>query len=135
MEQYECPTLPPSLKAGKRAAAMYCIENNLAFTPRFVSYTKQRMLFHIGEEIRKERKLRKISQEKISADLGMSRSTISQLESGVIQDLGIRKVQRILEYLGLELHVRKMGAPPTLEDLQRENECWDPFPDSPTRKL
>lgn len=76
------------------------------------------MLFHIGEEIRKERKRRKISQERISADLGMSRSTISQIESGTVQDIGIRKVLRVLDYLGLELRVRKTGAPPTLEELR-----------------
>ena len=80
------------------------------------------MLFHIGEEIRKERKRQKISQEKIAADLRMSRSTISQLESGTVQDIGIRKVQRVLDYLGLELRVRKTGAPPTLEELREKEE-------------
>ena len=78
------------------------------------------MLFTIGEEIKKERKRRKISQEKIAGDLTMSRSTISQIESGTVQEIGIRKVIRILEYLGLELRVRSAGAPPTLDELRGE---------------
>ena len=78
------------------------------------------MLFEIGEEIRKERKNRKISQEKISKDLGMSRATISQIESGTVQEIGVRKLIRILDYLGLELRVRTAGTPPTLEELRKE---------------
>ena len=78
------------------------------------------MLFMIGEEIRKERKRRKISQEKMAKDLEMSRSTISQIESGIVQEIGVRKLIRILEYLNLELRVRPSGAPPTLDELRGE---------------
>lgn len=76
------------------------------------------MLFRIGEEIRKERKRRKISQDKMAKDLEMSRATISQIESGTVQEIGVRKLIRILEYLGLELRVRPAGAPPTLDELR-----------------
>lgn len=78
------------------------------------------MLFEIGEHIRKERKLRKLSQEKMARDLGMSRATISQIESGTVQEIGARKLMRILEYLGLELRVRPSGAPPTLDELREQ---------------
>ena len=76
------------------------------------------MLFDIGEDIRKERKRRKISQEKMAKDLEMSRATISQIESGTVQEIGVRKLIRILEYLDLELRVRPAGAPPTLDELR-----------------
>lgn len=76
------------------------------------------MLFYIGEEIRKKRKQKKITQEKIAKDLGMSRATISQIESGTVQEIGVRKLIRILEYLELELQVRPAGAPPTLDELK-----------------
>jgi transcriptional regulator with XRE-family HTH domain len=76
------------------------------------------MLFEIGEEIRKERKRRKISQDKMAKDLEMSRATISQIESGTVQEIGVRKLIRILEYLNLELRVRPSGAPPTLDELR-----------------
>ena len=78
------------------------------------------MLFEIGEEIRKERKRRKISQEKMAKDLEMSRATISLIESGTVQEIGVRKLIRILEYLGLEIRVRPAGAPPTLDELRGE---------------
>ena len=78
------------------------------------------MLFGIGEEIRKERKRRKISQEKLADDLEMSRTTISQIESGTVQEIGVRKLIRILEYLNLELRVRPAGVPPTLDELRGE---------------
>lgn len=76
------------------------------------------MLFEIGENIRKERKRQKISQSTLAKTLGMSRSTISQIESGIVQDVGIRKLIRILDHLGLELRVRAAGAPPTLDELR-----------------
>ena len=53
-------------------------------------------------------------------DLAMSRSTISQIESGTVQEIGVRKLIRILEYLGLELRVRPAGMPPTLDELREE---------------
>jgi transcriptional regulator with XRE-family HTH domain len=76
------------------------------------------MLIDIGKEIRKERKRRKITQRTMADALAMSRSTISQIESGTVQEIGVRKVIRILEYLGLELRVRPSGAPPTLDELR-----------------
>lgn len=76
------------------------------------------MLFKIGQQIKKERKLRRVSQEKMAHELGMSRSTISQIEAGIIQDIGVRKLIRMLDYLGLEIQLRPSGAPPTLDELQ-----------------
>jgi transcriptional regulator with XRE-family HTH domain len=78
------------------------------------------MLFEIGQQIRLARKSRKLSQAGLAAALGMSRTTIGQIEKGSVQDIGIRKVIRILELLGLELRVRPLGKPPTLEELQEE---------------
>jgi len=79
------------------------------------------MLFEIGTEIRKERSRRKITQAMMAQELGMGRSTISQIESGIVQDIGVRKLIRILDYLGLELRVRPAGAPPTLDELREEH--------------
>lgn len=78
------------------------------------------MLFEIGTEIRKERKRRKISQEKMAQDLGMSRTTISLIESGTVQEIGVRKLIRILEYLELELRLRPARLPPTLDELRSQ---------------
>lgn len=78
------------------------------------------MLFEIGAEIKKERKRRKLSQQTVANDLGMSRTTISLIESGTVQDIGVRKLIRLLEYLGQELRVRQAGMPPTLDELREE---------------
>jgi transcriptional regulator with XRE-family HTH domain len=50
----------------------------------------------------------------------MSRTTIGQIENGTVQEIGVRKLIRVLEYLGLELRVRPAGRPPTLEELREE---------------
>jgi transcriptional regulator with XRE-family HTH domain len=78
------------------------------------------MLFYIGAKIKAERKRRKLTQKQIAAALGMSHATISQIEAGIVQDIGIRKLIRILEYLGLEINLRMAGAPPTLDELREE---------------
>lgn len=76
------------------------------------------MLFEIGVHIRQERKKRKLTQAQLAGLLGMSRSTISQIENGSVQDIGVRKLIRILEILNLELRVRTAGLPPTLDELR-----------------
>lgn len=80
------------------------------------------MLFEIGKNIRNSRKRLKLSQLDLATRLGMSRTTISQIESGTVQEIGVRKLMRLLEFLGLELRIRSAGHPPTLEELQEEYE-------------
>lgn len=80
------------------------------------------MFTTIASAIRKQRKLRKITQAQIASDLGMSRATISQIETGSVQEIGVRKLIRVLEYLDLELKIRPAGAMPTLEELREEHE-------------
>jgi len=78
------------------------------------------MLFEIGRQIQLARKSRKITQAELAKALGMSRTTIGQIERGTVQDIGVRKLIRLLEYLGLEMRVRRAGMPPTLEELREE---------------
>ena len=78
------------------------------------------MFFDIGKQIRQARKSRKISQAELPKALGMSRTTIGQIENGTVQEIGVRKLIRVLEFLGLELRVRPAGRPPTLEELREE---------------
>jgi len=78
------------------------------------------MLFDIGRQIRAERKRRKLSQADLAKLLRMSRTTISQIENGTVQDIGVRKLIRILDVLELELRIRSAGAPPTLDELREE---------------
>lgn len=78
------------------------------------------MLFAIGKQIRQARKSRKITQADLADAIGMSRTTIGQIENGTVQEIGVRKLIRVLEFLGLELRVRPVGRPPTLEELREE---------------
>ena len=78
------------------------------------------MIFNIGQEIHEARKKRKVSQAQLAKALGMSRTTIGQIENGTVQEIGVRKLIRVLEYLGLELRIRQAGSPPTLDELREE---------------
>lgn len=76
-------------------------------------------MFELGNKIRQARKERLLTQAELAAQVGIGRVTLSQIENGTVRDVGIRKVIRLLDYLGLELTVRMAGAPPTLEELQK----------------
>jgi len=78
------------------------------------------MLIEIGRQIQQARKSRRITQAELGKALGMSRTTIGQIERGTVQEIGVRKLIRLLEYLGLEIRVRPAGRPPTLEELREE---------------
>lgn len=78
-------------------------------------------MFDMGTKIRLARKEKRLTQAQLAELAGITRKTISQIETGIVPDIGIRKVERALEVLGLELTVRPAGSPPTLEELQKEN--------------
>jgi transcriptional regulator with XRE-family HTH domain len=80
------------------------------------------MLFAIGRSIREARKRQNLTQAETAKAAGIGRSALSQIENGAIRDIGIRKVIRVLDFLGLELTTRLRGAPPTLEELRKEFE-------------
>ena len=77
------------------------------------------MLFLLGNAIREARRRLKLTQSALANATGIGRSTLSQIENGSVADIGIRKIIRVLDYLGLELTTRPQGAPPTLEELRR----------------
>jgi transcriptional regulator with XRE-family HTH domain len=79
------------------------------------------MLFEMGEQIREARKKRHVSQAEVAHALGMSRTTIGQIENGTVQEIGVRKLIRVLEFFNLELRVRPAGKPPTLDELRKED--------------
>jgi transcriptional regulator with XRE-family HTH domain len=80
------------------------------------------MLIEIGAHIRKNRENRHITQQQLAQALGMSRTTIGQIEKGTVQEIGVRKLIRVLEFLELEIRVRPAGKPPTLDELRDERE-------------
>ena len=75
----------------------------------------------IGRTIKKLRKEKGLSQAGLASQLGMSRSTISSIENNTIAEIGIRKVEAILNLLGHTLSAVPMRRRPTLDDLKVSN--------------
>lgn len=65
----------------------------------------------LGSEIRRARQARGLTQAQLARAAGLSRETLNLLESGLVRDLGIRKVLAVLEHLGLSLTLQQGGRP------------------------
>lgn len=74
----------------------------------------------LGKAIRSRRKALGLSQSAVAEPNGMSRVTLSHLENGKLQELGIRKVLAICATLRLELFLKEASPRPTLRDLMAE---------------
>ncbi len=75
----------------------------------------------IGALIQETRKTKGLSQEAVGKPLGMSRATISGIETGKIAEVGVRKLMAICASLGLELYAAPRRKYPTLNELREEN--------------
>ena len=74
----------------------------------------------IGALIRQARKQKKLSQAQLGQTLGMSRATISGIETGKVVEVGFRKVMALCATLGLEFSLAERRQYPTLQELRRE---------------
>jgi transcriptional regulator with XRE-family HTH domain len=72
----------------------------------------------LGKEVQRLRHERGISQQLLAEHLAISRATINSLENGRSGDIGIRKVMKILDYLGVELTIRDKSPFRTFEELR-----------------
>lgn len=77
-------------------------------------------LQELGLEIKNLRKQSKYSQDEMESFSGTTKRTISKIENGFVDEVGIKKVEMILNLLGYELSIRPKGRPKTLEELQDE---------------
>jgi len=77
-------------------------------------------LQELGYEIKLLRKEKSWSQEEMEQYCGTTKRTISKIENGFKDEVGIKKVENILDLLGYELSIRPKGRPKTLEELQNE---------------
>ncbi|MFU2326708.1 helix-turn-helix domain-containing protein [Pseudomonas sp. NFX98] len=72
--------------------------------------------------IRTLRKKRKLSQQALAQQYGMSRATISGIENNTLSEIGLRKVEAILNGFGYELTaVPRQSKRPTLDTLKKVN--------------
>jgi transcriptional regulator with XRE-family HTH domain len=77
-------------------------------------------LAELGAVLKEARKKARLSQEQLAAPLGMSRATISALESGRCEEIGFTKLAALLNIVGLELTVMSRQSRPTIDDLRNE---------------
>ncbi len=77
-------------------------------------------LQELGKEIKLLRKEKKWSQDEMEKFSGITKRTISKIENGFIDEVGIKKVEIVLDLLGVEFAFRPKGRPKTLEELQNE---------------
>ncbi len=76
----------------------------------------------LSGSIHKQRKALGWSQQQLADMAGLDRTTIGALERNAFSDIGIRKVQRVLQLMHRTLTIQTEGLP-TLDDLQRLNEA------------
>lgn len=74
----------------------------------------------IGQLLKGARQKAGLTQAELAEPLGMSRATISALESGRCEEIGATKLATLLDLVGLELTVTERRARPTLDDLRAE---------------
>ncbi len=78
-------------------------------------------LTELGKTIQQLRKTRGWSQVELAQRAGVDRTTIGALERDSYTDIGIRKVQRVLQLLGKTLTTCDPGMP-TLDDMNNDRE-------------
>jgi transcriptional regulator with XRE-family HTH domain len=77
-------------------------------------------LEELGKQIKTLRKEKAWSQDDMEQYSGITKRTISKIENGFIDEVGIKKVEMILDLLDMEFSLRPKGRPKTLEELQDE---------------
>jgi HTH-type transcriptional regulator / antitoxin HipB len=77
-------------------------------------------LAELGPLLKEARKNAGLSQEQLASPLGMSRATISAIESGRCQEIGFTKLAALLDSVGLNLTAVPRTSRPTLDDLRRQ---------------
>ena len=74
----------------------------------------------LGQQIKQARKARKWTQADLAKMAGIDRTTMGSIERGSYRDIGIRKVARVAELVGLQLMLVEENLP-TLDDLNADS--------------
>ena len=61
--------------------------------------------YEIGKKIKELRKEKKITQERLSKEVGISRQTLSKLENGKIHKISLQVFTKLLDELECELEI------------------------------
>lgn len=77
-------------------------------------------LVEIGMAFKAARRQSRRTQGELARTLGMSRATLSALESGRCDEIGVRKLTALLQLVGLDLFVGPRRTRPTIDELRAE---------------
>lgn len=81
-------------------------------------------LIEIGGQVKTQRKLLRMTQQQLADAACVSRLLIAKLETERLPELGVKKLMRILNAVGLDLRVSTLNRQrPTLEDLWAEEDA------------
>jgi len=78
-------------------------------------------LLNIATAIKDNRKLKNYTQAEMAEYTRISINTIKKIEAGFTDEVGIKKVESVLELLELELCIRPKGRPLTLDELNEKS--------------
>lgn len=79
-------------------------------------------LVEIGQLIARTRKNRKLTQSELASMTGIGRTTLSLIENGMINEIGINKIITLCELLSLEIIIKEKSSRPTLQQLLAEKD-------------
>ena len=79
-------------------------------------------LFELGQSLKDARIRQRLTQSELAARTGISLSSISGLERGVLSEIGVVKLLQLFAAAGLELHSRPSGQRRTLDDARQEQQ-------------
>lgn len=79
-------------------------------------------LEELGYKLKELRKEKNLTQEQLEEYSNITKKTISKMENGFMDEVGIKKVETILDLLGYEFSIRLKNRPRTLEELQDEQQ-------------
>ena len=73
-----------------------------------------------GDIIRQARDKAGLSQAALARALRMSRATVSKIENGIVEEIGVRKLAQLCDRLGLDIVVKER-RPLTLHEAYAKN--------------
>ena len=79
-------------------------------------------LFQLGQSLKDARFQQQLTQSELAARTGISLSSISGLERGILAEIGVVKLIQLFAAVGLELQARPAGQRRTLDDARQEQQ-------------
>ncbi|MCX6073653.1 MAG: helix-turn-helix transcriptional regulator [Campylobacterales bacterium] len=67
-------------------------------------------LYEIGQKIKELRKEKKITQEQLAKQAGISRVTLGKIEKGVLGSISVKTLDTLLFNLGFELEFKTLSG-------------------------